>query len=189
MPSSDWWFLKVGKWVKWKYSVNHMSIFNIYPDRSHSSYSLVLTFLLLKMNNFFIKQQQDVGHFLWTWAFLFWKLCWDFSPSSNWYEIPQQQFMSLTLIFWCMSLFVWGPAGKLLESAKQLNAQAEPIHRTELYWSVTAAEGGERGTKGASLPTTISSLLYTEMERLHLAAEQMQSEEKESLCWEEMRSK
>lgn len=57
-----------------------MSIFNIYPDRSHSSYSLVLTFLLLKMNNFFIKQQQDVGHFLWNWAILFWKLCWDFFP-------------------------------------------------------------------------------------------------------------
>lgn len=70
-------------------------------------------------------------------------------------------FMSLTPQSSDVWIFLSGPAGRLLESGKQLNTQAEPIHCTELHWSVTAAEGGEE-TKGPALPTTtISSPLHS----------------------------
>lgn len=66
-----------------------------------------------------------------------------------------------------------GPAGRLLGSGKQLNTQAEAIHCTELYWSVTAAEGGKR-PKAQSYPPPCH-LFSTVREGLHLAAEQIQS--------------
>ena len=74
-------------------------------------------------------------------------------------------------IMWCMNLPLSGPAGRLLGSGKQLNTQAEPIHCSEPHWSVTAAEGGAR------CPPPYH-LLSTARRRVHLAAEQMQSEER-----------
>ena len=60
----------------------------------------------------------------------------------------QMIYYSSTLWVLPQSCDVWislsGPAGSLLGSGKQLNTQAELLHCTELYWSVTVAEGGER---------------------------------------------
>ena len=103
----------------------------------------------------------------------------------------QMRHRSSTLWVSPQSSDVWisasGPAGRRLGSEKQLNTQAEALHCTELYWSVTVAEGGER--ERAKEPRVYpppchlcSTLREREREREKeaiLAAEQIQSKEKE----------
>lgn len=63
------------------------------------------------------------------------------------------------------------PAGRLLGSGKQLNTQVESIHCTELYWSITVAEGGERRKEQSYAPPCQTALI----------AEQIMGEESNGL--------